>query len=355
MARKSRQARPELDLSAFPPGATRRYSRWVCLACIFDIYTKQLGLGPRTAYSEVKRHTPSVEELTGRAPVRPCFAADEKSPHCPYCGSAKRWLARLETIRIEGGKVTDAVRRKLSRTLPKTGGQFLLLEKKSTSREIFFEWLDALGRTCNFDEDGWLIDTVKSYLERKDPKTDWAELFDGVSMVRPSSRLEEGWTREDRRLFLAPPLYNEVLLVQYLVSRSHRAGGRTLQGRLTLVELLRRLRNAGYLREHGITERDQFEVLEKLVDELTGGEAGAKLHYIVDRREFLERLKEVYATRSSTSVQEARAWWTDRSSPARPSVYGAATVTSAPLLSTPPIWILSAWSPAGSSGTVKLA
>ncbi len=46
--------------------------------------------------------------------------------------------------------------------------------------------------------------------------------------------------------------YNESLLVQYLVSRSHEHGGRTLEGRLTLPELLRRMRKGGYLSAHGI-------------------------------------------------------------------------------------------------------
>ena len=43
-------------------------------------------------------------------------------------------------------------------------------------------------------------------------------------------------------------LFDELLLVQYLVSRSHKAGGLTLEGRYTLPELFARLRNSGYLR-----------------------------------------------------------------------------------------------------------
>ena len=84
------------------------------------------------------------------------------------------------------------------------------------------------------------------------------------------------------------------LLVQYLVSRSHQHGGRTLDGRLTLLELVRRLRYGGYLDKHGITEQDQFEILEKLVDDLAGT-GSVKLYYIVDRRNFLDKVKSVYA------------------------------------------------------------
>ena len=101
----------ELDLKDFPPGTVTEFTTLVCLACIFDIFTKQLQLAPRTAFSEIKRHTPTIEELTSRNAMRPYFDSDEKSPHCPYCGSAKRWLARFDTYVIEGGKTTDAARR----------------------------------------------------------------------------------------------------------------------------------------------------------------------------------------------------------------------------------------------------
>src|ERR1044072_2792787 len=74
----------ELDLSEFPRGSVTEFTTLVCLACIFDIFTKQLGLAPRTAFSEIKRHTPTVEELTSRQTMRPYFDSDEKSPHCPY-------------------------------------------------------------------------------------------------------------------------------------------------------------------------------------------------------------------------------------------------------------------------------
>jgi hypothetical protein len=52
----------ELDFSEFPPGTVTEYSTLVCLACIFDIFTKQIGLAPRSAYSDIKRYSPTVEE-----------------------------------------------------------------------------------------------------------------------------------------------------------------------------------------------------------------------------------------------------------------------------------------------------
>ncbi len=335
----------ELDLTEFPPGTVTEYTTLVCLACIFDIFTKQLKLAPRTAFSEIKRHTPAIAELTSRSAMRPYFDSDEKHPVCPYCGKAKRWLARFDTYCIEGGKTTDAARRALLRKLPKADDQFVVQEKKSDSGAVFFDWLDTLGRSLDLNDEAWLFDATCMYLERREPKTSWDEVFEGLRAVRRSSRLSDGWERDGTRLFLAPSHYSEALLIQYLVSRSHAHGGLTLEGRLTLMELVRRLRYSGYLDQVGITERDPGEVFERLINHLaathewsrvrTGsgsdrakGASGkvikkpakkkaarktskkksappepeviatepVKLHYLIDRREFLEKVKSVYAS-----------------------------------------------------------
>src|SRR5256714_1245060 len=278
-----------LDLSEFPPGTVVEYTRLLCLACIFDLFTKQMGLAPRTAYSEIKRHAPTVAELTAPTPVRPYFDSAEKHPRCPHCDAAKRWHARFDTYRIEGVKAADAPRRALVKSLPKAEDQFLLIEVRSNRRAVFFEWLEALGRTLDFGDETWLIQATRAYLERSEPKTDWAALFDGVRAVRRSQRLAEGWERDGARLFLAPPLYHDALLVQYLVSRAHAHGGLTMEGRLTLHEFVRRLHHSGHLAAHGIIEGDQFEALEKLIEDLTGGDAPVKLYHIVDRRDFLDK------------------------------------------------------------------
>ena len=285
----------ELDFSGFPPGTVTEYTTLVCLACIFDIFTKQIGLAPRSAYSEIKRYSPTVEELTSRKAVRPFFDSDEKHPRCPYCNAAKRWHARLDTYAIEGGKTTDAPRRKLVKSVEKKKDQFAVIEVKSDRRSAFFDWLDTLRISLDLNEESWLQDATKAYLERKEPKQSWSEVFEGLRTVRPSSRLADGWQRDGTRLFLAPPLYNECLLVQYLVSRSHDHGGRTLEGRLTLLELIRRLRNSGYLTAHSISATDQFEIFEKLLDEVAGS-GNLKVYYFVDRREFIDKVKSVYAS-----------------------------------------------------------
>jgi hypothetical protein len=259
-------------------------------------------------------------------------------------------LARFDTFCVEGGKATDAPRRSLLKKLPKADEQFLVIEKKSDSRAVLFEWLDTVGRNLDFTEESWLIEATRMYLERREPKTNWAEAFEELRAVRRSSRLSEGWERDGARLFLAPSLYSEAVLIQYLVSRSQSHGGMTLEGRLTLMELIRRLRYSGYLDQIGVTEREPGEVFEKLIDHLAsthewgygtarGGERvtptkkkptkkkatktsakkssksrkgktlqpepdvlisePVKLHYVVDRRDFLEKVKTVYAAYAS--------------------------------------------------------
>jgi hypothetical protein len=285
----------ELDFSNFPPGTITEYTTLVCLACIFDIFTKQIGLAPRSAYSEIKRYTPTVQELTSPKAIRPFFDSDEKHPRCPYCDAAKRWHARIDTYAVEGGKTTDTPRRALVKTLQKKSEQFAVVEMKSDRRTAFFDWLDTLRITLDLAEDQWLLEATRAYLGRREPKTNWQEVFHDLRAIKPSSRLSEGWAKEGTRLFLSPSLYNESLLVQYLVSRSHDHSGRTLQGRLTLMELIRNFRRGGYLAEHGITTNDQFEILEKVLDEVAGS-GQLKLYYVVDRREFLEKVKTVYAS-----------------------------------------------------------
>ena len=285
----------ELDLSAFPTGSITEYATHVCLACTFDIFTTQLGLAPRTAYSEIKKYSPTVDELTAPKAVPPFFDSDEKNPHCPNCNSAKRWHARFDTTRIEAEKVTDAARRKLIKSLPQKEGQFQVIEAKADKRSTFSDWLDTLDRNVDLDDDAWLLETTRAYLSRTEPKTDWAAVFEGVRAVRRSHRLPEGWEKEGSRLFLSPLLYSGTLLVQYLLSRSHVHGGRTLDGRLTLQELIRRLRRNGYLQAMEISSGDQFEILDQLIEKLSGGVSKVKLYYIVDRRDFLEKVKSVYA------------------------------------------------------------
>jgi hypothetical protein len=292
---KAKAPKDVLDFGEFPAGSVTRHEVTLCLSCIFKLFTDQLGLAPRTAYNEIRRYAPTVGELTARAPARPFFKpAAEKNPRCPYCDAPKRWHAAISVYRVEGGKASDAARRALLKRLPTKDEQFLVGEEKRTARQVFFEWLERLGQRLDFEDDSaWMIEAAREYLQRREPKQDWGAAFDGARAVRRSQRLEEGWERDGARLFLAPALYNDVLLVQYLVSRSHRHGGRTFEGRLTLPDLVGRMRRGGHLDARGITERDRFDVLERLVEHLTGGDAPARLHFITDRRDLLDRARDV--------------------------------------------------------------
>jgi hypothetical protein len=283
----------ELDIAKFPPESVERMEKWVCLACVLDVFTRHLGLSARKAYSEVSGYTPTLEELHAAEPGRPFFAPKDPKEPCPHCGSAARWHTRLVVLRVESGPATDVPRRELVKSLPKTGGKFAVLEEKATQQHAFFHWLEKVSEELDLDDPQWLRDISMHYLSRKEPKTGWEEVFQTVHEIRRSRRLEEGWEADAGRLFLAPMLFDELLAVQYLVSRSHKSGGLTLEGRYTLPELSSRLRNSGYLRSAGVDAGNPADALEQLLEHLGGGEAACRYYYIVDRRELLARVKAV--------------------------------------------------------------
>ena len=280
-----------LDLSSFPPESITVLERWICLACVLDVFTRHLHLAPRTAHLEVKRYTPSIPELYALTTVRPWFANQPTQNLCPYCGSASKWHTRLVVYRIESGKATDGLRRELVKSLPQSDNQFAVLEEKATRQLAFFEWLDKISTGLDLENPVWLREVSRHYLSRKEPKTDWKALFGQIHSIRRSRRLGSGWEIDNDRLFLAPNLFDELLLVQYLVSRSHKAGGLTLEGRYTLQELFARLRRGGYLRALDINAQNPADALEQLVMYLGGGESVIKFYHIVDRRDFLEKVK----------------------------------------------------------------
>jgi hypothetical protein len=287
----------ELDFSAFPAESLLHEQRGLCLACILDVFTRQLGMAARTAQTEIRRYAHTVAELTATPPGRPYLAGSHgaKDP-CPWCGAPAKWRARLLIHRVESGPSTDAARRALVKTLP-DDGSFEIVEEKATRAQAFYEWLEHTSALLDFDQPAWLLEATHHYLARVDPKTDWPTVFAGLLMVRRSRRIDEGWEREGDRLFLAPRLFDEVLLVQYLLSRGHRAGGLTFEGRLTLQELIARLRGAGYLRAAGVDTRDAGDAFEQLIGLLGGGDSGMKFYYLVDRRDLLAKLKELKETR----------------------------------------------------------
>ncbi len=286
-----------IDLSAFPSEAVSKLERSICLACVLAVFTRHMGLALKTAHLEIKRYKPTLSELNDPVVTRPYFIAQSLHDPCPYCGSSPKWDARLAIYRIEGGKSTDALRRGLLKALPTSGDRFVILEKKGTRQGAFFEWLENISKNLDFEGPRWLRDFSRHYLSRKEPKEDWQAQFEHIRAIRRSSRRESGWDVDEGRLFLAPVLFDELLLVQYLVSRSHRAGGLTLEGRYTLPELIARLRKGGYLRAVGMPAQNPSDAFEQLLLHLSGGEASMKFHYIVDRSDFLQRVRELKAVR----------------------------------------------------------
>lgn len=280
-----------LDLSAFPRESVTQREKRICLACVLDVFTRHVGLALKTARLEIKRYTPSLDEVKIEDPNRPYFRAEPAAVPCPYCGAPPKWHAGLKIYRIESGKATDALRRELVKSLPKTNNQVAVLEERATRQHAYFEWLEKVSAGLDFDDPRWLREISLHYLSRKEPKVDWRVQFEPVQSIRRSRLLESGWEVDRGRLFLAPMLFDELILIQYLVTRSHKAGGLTLEGRYTLPELFHRLRTSGYLRSIGVPAHPPAEALEQTLEYLSGGQAALKFYYLIDRRDFLEKVE----------------------------------------------------------------
>jgi hypothetical protein len=177
-----------------------------------------MGLARTTAQIEIKRYAPPLAEMNAPETTRPYFIAQAPKDPCPYCGSPSKWHAKLSIYRIEGGKATDTARRELVKSLPKLGNEFVVLEEKATQQHAFFEWLEKVSAGLDFDNPSWLREIGRHYLSRTEPKVDWSVTFKQIHAIRRSRRLESGWEVDSGRLFLAPVLFDELLLVHYLVS-----------------------------------------------------------------------------------------------------------------------------------------
>jgi len=279
----------------FPHEMLREETIGVCLACILDVFARYLGMAAVTAQKQMRAHQPTLDELHASPLGRPYFR--ERGDTCPHCHSPGKWLAQLKLVRIEGGKATDAARRELQKSLPTSKGQYGFLDQKSTGREAFFQWLEHAGREFDFDNHSAIIAATRLYLERRYTDVDWDAEFTGVRVIRRSREVPEGWLKEPNRLVLSAMLFDEVLAIQYLFSRSQRSGGVTFEGRMTLQELVSRLRGSGFLRHLGIQASMPGDILEQLLDHLSGGDAALKFHYILDRRDFLDKLAALKSAR----------------------------------------------------------
>lgn len=286
--------KPEISFESIPNSAVSKSNLRICLKCAFDVFTKQLKLTPRTAYSELKKHVPEEADITGAATSRPHFFDKPGLDHCPYCNGAKRWFADFQAIRIDAHSSFEKERKKLWSALKKEPERFALWSPKRTQMQIFSEWLDRLNRTLSFETDGWLLDAAISQIKRSAPSNDWDRvLSSGVRRVQLSRQVEGSWKFENGWLYVSPELYGDVIMVQHLISRSHQHGGRTFEGRLTFQELIRRLRRIGYFEAKGISSSDPFEEFEQAIGKLVDSGPSA-VYYAVDRKGYLDKLKSVY-------------------------------------------------------------
>jgi len=301
-AKKSRPSKTiSPDLSLLPAELITREDRDVCLACVLDVLTRHVGLPMPKAQMEIRRYTPSLEELRTKDLSRPFFVRAGESDSCPYCGAATKWQARLTIYRIESRKSTDAQRRVLLKSLPEAG--FVVLEERATQQDAFHQWVERISAGLDLDDPRWLFEVSRHYLARQEPKADWDALFAQVRSIRRSRLLETGYALDQNRLFLARFLFDELLLVQYLVSRAHRSGGLTLEGRYTLHELFARLRKSGYLRSAGVDAHSPADAFEQMLTHLGGGDTAQRFYYVVDRRNLLDRIKALKDLRVPTAKQ----------------------------------------------------
>jgi len=106
---KKKTAAAAIDIAEmFPHELLREESRWICLACILDVFTRHLGLTAAAAMKSIRAHKPGVDELTAHTPERPYFERPAADGACPHCHSPAKWHAKLRVFRVEGGKATDA-------------------------------------------------------------------------------------------------------------------------------------------------------------------------------------------------------------------------------------------------------
>lgn len=286
--------KPEINFDALPQSAISVSALNICLKCAFDFFTKQLRLAPRTAYTELKKHVPEESDFTGASTARPHFFPDEEVTHCPYCNGAKRWFARFDAIRIDAHPSFEKERKKLWAALKKDADRFTLWTPNRTQMQIFSEWLERLKRRIDFDDNSWLLEVAIEHIKRAFPSKNWEEvLAEGVRRVQLSRQVEGGWHYESSKLYVTPEVYGDALMVQHLLSRAHHHGGRTFEGRLTLQEMMGRLRRIGYFEARGIETRDPYEAFEQAIASIVAAGADG-VYYAVDRSDYLKQLKTVY-------------------------------------------------------------
>lgn len=284
----------EITFESIPESAISVTTLKICLKCAFDFFTKQLKLTPRIAYTELKKHVPEETDFSGASTARPHFFDQEGLDHCPYCNGTKRWFAAFHAVRVDAHASFEKQRKKLWAQLKKEPERFTLWSLERTQMQIFSEWLERLNRSLDFETESWLLKAATQHVRRAVPSKELNDAIrEGVRRVQLSRQVEDSWRYENGWLYVSPALYGDLLMVQHLLSRSHLHGGRTFEGRLTLQELMRRLRRIGYYEAAGIDTNDPFEAFELAIARIVASGPDA-VYYAVDRREYLQQLKTIY-------------------------------------------------------------
>lgn len=274
-----------------PDSLRSKRSLRVCLKCGFNLLTKQMGLAPRTAYTEMRKFVPELSAFRAN-PQRPGFLSDATSLRCPYCDAPKRWIASIFALEIDAHREIRKLVRELHTAAKRKPDEYFIAKDTRSLVQLFSDWLERTSPGLNFDGEMWLRDAAVAYLKRHEPTADWSGI-ENVARVLLSRRLEEGWEREGNRLYLTPSLYGDVLVIQYLLGRTHLHGALTYEGRLTAFEFFHRLRRLGYLEKRGIDADDPSAVLENAIAKLAE-DGEIKPHTIIDRTSFLAQLKSLY-------------------------------------------------------------
>ena len=284
----------EISFDSIPGSAISETTLKICLKCAFDFFTKQLKLAPRTAYTELRKHVPEESDFTGSSTARPHFFDEEGFSHCPYCNGSKRWFADFRARRIDAHPSFEKERKKLWAALKKEPDRFTIWNPERTQMQIFSEWLERMKKNIDFANDRWLLEVAVSLVKRFAPANNWDDILkSGVRRVQLSRQVEDSWRFENGWIYVAPALYGDILMVQHLLSRSHLHGGLTFEGRLTLQELMKRLRRIGYFEAKKIEGGDPFEAFELAIVGIVDSGPSA-VYYAVDRSDYLEKLKSVY-------------------------------------------------------------
>jgi hypothetical protein len=286
--------KPAIKLKKIPKSATSETTLKICLKCAFDFFINELSLSPGGAYSELLRHTPEASDFSGAATSRPHFFDEGGRQPCPFCKASKSWSARFHALRVYAHPAFAEARKKAWARLEKAGERFDLSCPEQTGMEIFSAWLDELKQKVGFGNPSWWLETVAASISFFNPSFAWDQVLTAkINKVQCTSSVATAWSHDQDSLHLSPPLYGDALLVDHLIARSMPNRKGYGERRISLSQLMNRLRRIGYLKLKGIPSSNDHEAFEQAVESLVASSPTA-VYYAVDRKEYLKRLKIIY-------------------------------------------------------------